>query len=325
MSSDKDKAVKEAISGIEKQFGEGSIVSLGQRVGKPVPCIPTGIHSVDYDVLGIGGFPRGRMCEVLGPESSGKTTLTLHAVAEAQRAGGRAAFVDMEHALDPSWMSKIGCKVDDIIVSQPDNGEQALEIAKQLVESGAFDIVVVDSVAALVPKAELDGEMGDSFMGLHARLMSQATRKLTPGLKASNCALVFINQIREKIGVMFGSPETSPGGRALRFYASVRLDVRRISSIKDGDLAIGNKVKIKSVKNKMFAPFRETEVDLMFERGFDGVGSLLDTAVERKLVDKSGAWYSYKGERLGQGRNGAIAAITERKLIEEIRKGVTSV
>ncbi len=289
---------------IEKQFGKGSVIRLGSQAVQAVPTISTGSISVDF-ALGIGGFPRGRISEIYGPESSGKTTLALQVVAEAQKVGGMAAYIDVEHALDPVYARKLGVDIDNLLVSQPDYGEQALEITNALISSNSIDVLVVDSVAALVPKAELDGEMGDSFMGVHARLMSQAMRKLTGIVNKSNTCLIFINQIREKIGVMFGNPETTTGGRALKFYSSVRCDIRRISAIKDGDVVVGNRTKIKVVKNKMAPPFREAEFDIVFGEGISKEGDLIDLGVEQNLVEKSGAWYSYKGERIGQGRENA--------------------
>ena len=298
---DREKAIEMAVGQIEKQFGKGAIMRLGQNAVTSVANISTGSISIDH-ALGIGGVPRGRVVEIYGPEASGKTTLTLQVVAEAQRHGGTAAFVDAEHALDPTYARKLGVDLDNLLVSQPDNGEQALEIVEMLVRSGGADVVVVDSVAALVPRAELDGEMGDSQVGLQARLMSQALRKLTAVVSKSSTCLIFINQLREKIGVMFGSPETTTGGRALKFYASVRIDIRRIGSIKDGDQVIGNRTRVKVVKNKLAPPFRIAEFDLMFGEGVSREGDLLDLAVERRLVEKSGTWFSYGGERLGQGR-----------------------
>jgi len=300
-SPDRTKAVEVAVSQIERQFGKGSIMKLGDRRSLEVPALSTSSLSVDY-ALGVGGVPRGRIVEIFGPESSGKTTLALHLVAEAQAGGGVAAFIDAEHALDPEYARKVGVNVDDLMVSQPDCGEQALEIAEILIRSGALDVVVVDSVAALVPKAELDGEMGDSFVGLHARLMSQAMRKLTGILAKSNTALVFINQIREKIGVMFGSPETTTGGRALKFYASMRLDIRRIAAITEGEVTIGNRTKLRVVKNKVAPPFRVAEFDILYGEGISREGDLLDLGVAHDVVEKSGAWYSYGDLRLGQGR-----------------------
>src|ERR1700682_2931854 len=290
---------------IEKQFGKGSILRLGSKDAiVPVSVISTGSISL-YAALGVGGVPRGRVCEIYGPESSGKTTISLHVIAEAQKKGGMAAFIDVEHALDPSYARKLGVDVDNLLVSQPDYGEQALEITNALIASGSIDVLVVDSVAALVPKAELDGEMGDSHMGLQARLMSQALRKLTGIVSKSNTCLIFINQIREKIGVMFGSPETTTGGRALKFYSSIRADIRRIAAIKDGDVVTGNRTKVKIVKNKMAPPFREAEFDIIYGEGISREGDLIDLGVAQNLVEKSGSWYSYKGERLGQGRENA--------------------
>ncbi len=298
------QALVSTLGQIEKQFGKGSVIRLGSQAVQAVPSISSGSISVDF-ALGIGGFPRGRISEIYGPESSGKTTLALQVVAEAQKVGGMAAYIDVEHALDPVYARKLGVDIDNLLVSQPDYGEQALEITSALISSGSIDVLVVDSVAALVPKAELDGEMGDSFMGVHARLMSQAMRKLTGMVNKSNTCLIFINQIREKIGVMFGNPETTTGGRALKFYSSVRCDIRRISAIKDGDVVIGNRTKIKVVKNKMAPPFREAEFDIVFGEGISKEGDLIDLGVEKNLVEKSGAWYSYKGERIGQGRENA--------------------
>src|SRR5580698_4558542 len=289
---------------IEKQFGKGSVIRLGAQPVAAVPVISTGSISVDF-ALGIGGFPRGRISEIFGPESSGKTTIALQVVAESQKIGGMAAYIDVEHALDPVYARKLGVDVDNLLVSQPDYGEQALEITNALITSGSIDVLVLDSVAALVPKAELDGEMGDSFMGVHARLMSQAMRKLTGIVSKSNTCLIFINQIREKIGVMFGNPETTTGGRALKFYSSVRADIRRIAAIKDGDVVTGNRTKIKIVKNKMAPPFREAEFDIIYGEGISKEGDLIDLGVAQNLVEKSGAWYGFKGERIGQGRENA--------------------
>jgi recombination protein RecA len=310
---DRAKAVELALAQIEKQFGKGSIVRLGSREALlPIAVISTG--SISFDLaLGVGGVPRGRVTEVFGPESSGKTTITLQIIAEAQRAGGLAAFVDAEHALDPGYAKKLGVDVDNLLVSQPDSGEQALEITEALVRSGAIDVLVVDSVAALVPKAELDGEMGDSHMGLQARLMSQALRKLTGTVSKSRTALIFINQIREKIGVMFGNPETTTGGRALKFYSSVRIDIRRIAAVKEGDTVVGSHTKVKIVKNKVAAPFREAEFDILYGEGISKEGDVLDLAVTHNIVEKSGAWYSYGGERIGQGRENTRAFLKENK------------
>ena len=302
---EKKRAMELAIAQIEKQFGKGSIMKLGTaEIPADVPAIPTGSLGLDL-ALGVGGLPRGRVIEIYGPESSGKTTLMLHTIAEAQRAGGTAAFIDAEHALDLGYAERLGVDTGELLVSQPDTGEQALEITETLVRSGAVDIIVVDSVAALVPRAELEGEMGDAHMGLQARLMSQALRKLTSSISRSQTMVVFINQIRMKIGVMFGNPETTTGGNALKFYASVRLDIRRIESIKDGQDVLGNRVRVKVVKNKMAPPFKQAEFDIMFAEGVSKVGELIDIGVERKLVDKSGAWFSYGGERIGQGRDAA--------------------
>jgi recombination protein RecA len=299
------RALDLALSQIEKQFGKGSILRLGSKDAiVPVSVISTGSISLDA-ATGVGGLPRGRVIEVFGPESSGKTTIALQVIAEAQKAGGIAAFIDVEHALDPAYARKLGVDVDNLLVSQPDYGEQALEITSHLISSGQIDVLVVDSVAALVPKAELDGEMGDSHMGLQARLMSQALRKLTGAVSRSRTCLIFINQIREKIGVMFGNPETTTGGRALKFYASVRLDIRRIAAIKDGDAVVGNRTKVKVVKNKVASPFREAEFDIIYGEGISKEGDLIDQGVAQNLVEKSGSWFSYKGERIGQGRENA--------------------
>jgi recombination protein RecA len=299
------RALDLALSQIEKQFGKGSILRLGSKDAiVPVSVISTGSISLDA-ATGVGGVPRGRVIEVFGPESSGKTTIALQVIAEAQKTGGIAAFIDVEHALDPAYARKLGVDVDNLLVSQPDYGEQALEITSHLISSGQIDVLVVDSVAALVPKAELDGEMGDSHMGLQARLMSQALRKLTGAVSRSHTCLIFINQIREKIGVMFGNPETTTGGRALKFYASVRLDIRRIAAIKDGDVVVGNRTKVKVVKNKVASPFREAEFDIIYGEGISKEGDLLDQGVAQNLVEKSGSWFSYKGERIGQGRENA--------------------
>ena len=313
----KNKAIDIALTQIEKQFGKGSIMRLGDRVDTAgVQSISTGCISFDV-ALGVGGFPKGRVVEIYGPESGGKTTIALHAIAQAQKAGGSAAFIDAEHAMDAAYAKMLGVNTDELLVSQPDNGEQALEIAEVLVRSGAIDILVVDSVAALVPRAELEGEMGDSLPGLQARLMSQALRKLTAIVSKSNTCMIFINQLREKIGVMFGNPETTTGGKALKFYSSIRVDIRRIGSIKDGDLVIGSRTRVKIVKNKMAPPFREAEFDIMYNQGISYEGDLIDQAVDKKLVDKSGAWFSYKGERLGQGRDNAKQFIREHPEIAE--------
>ncbi|MCC6590938.1 MAG: recombinase RecA [Bryobacterales bacterium] len=302
---ERTRALQATLGQIEKQFGKGSIVRLGSKEAViPISTISTGSISVDY-ALGVGGFPRGRINEIFGPESSGKTTIALQVVAEAQKQGGVAAFIDVEHALDPTYAKALGVDVDNLLVSQPDYAEQALEITNSLITSGAVDVLVVDSVAALVPKAELDGEMGDSFMGVQARLMSQAMRKLTGIVSKSKTCLIFINQIREKIGVMFGNPETTTGGRALKFYSSVRADIRRISAIKDGEAVIGNRTKVKIVKNKLAPPFREAEFDILYGQGISREGDLIDLAVQHNIIEKSGAWYSYSGERIGQGRENA--------------------
>src|SRR5271157_1050515 len=329
---DRAKAVELALAQIEKQFGKGSIVRLGSREALlPIAVISTG--SISFDAaLGVGGIPRGRVTEVFGPESSGKTTITLQIIAEAQKLGGLAAFVDVEHALDPAYARKLGVDIDNLLVSQPDSGEQALEITETLVRTGAIDVLVVDSVAALVPQAELDGEMGESHMGLQARLMSQALRKLTGTVSKSRTALIFINQIREKIGVMFGNPETTTGGRALKFYSSVRIDIRRIGAIKDGEQVVGNRTKVKIVKNKTAAPFREAEFDIIYGEGISHEGDLIDLAVNMNLVEKSGSWFSYKSDRIGQGRENAKHFLKENtdireKLEAEVRKalGLTSI
>ncbi len=317
MSDEKTKLLESAIAQIEKQYGKGSIMRLGSRdVLVPVSVISTGAASLDA-ALGVGGFPRGRVVEVFGPESGGKTTLALHVIAEAQKVGGQAAFIDAEHALDPSYARKLGVDVDNLLVSQPDNGEQALEIAETLIRSGGVDIVVVDSVAALVPKAELEGEMGEPQMGLQARLMSQALRKLTAIVSKSRTCLVFINQIREKIGVLFGNPETTTGGRALKFYASIRLDIRRIQAFKEGDRVVGSRTRAKVVKNKVAAPFREAEFDILYGEGISREGDLLDLGVEKGLIEKAGTWVSFAGERLGQGRENARLFLKENPDIRD--------
>ncbi len=324
---ERSRALDLALNQIEKQFGKGSILRLGSKDAiVPVSVISTGSISLDA-ALGVGGFPRGRICEIFGPESSGKTTIALQVIAEAQKAGGIAAFIDVEHALDPAYSRKLGVDIDNLLVSQPDYGEQALEITNHLTSSGQIDVLVVDSVAALVPKAELDGEMGDSHMGVQARLMSQALRKLTGIVSKSRTCLIFINQIREKIGVMFGNPETPTGGRALKFYSSVRLDIRRIAAIKDGDIVVGNRTKAKVVKNKVAAPFREAEFDILYGEGISREGDLLDLAVNNNILEKSGSWFSYKGERIGQGRDNAKQFLKENKdiaakLETEVRKAV---
>ncbi len=307
---DRERAVETAMGQIERQFGKGAIMKLGSRPVMDVPVIPTGSIALNK-ALGVGGLPRGRVIEVFGPESSGKTTLALHAVSECQRQGGIAAFIDAEHALDTVYARKLGVNCDELLVSQPDTGEQALEIADMLVRSGAVDIIVIDSVAALVPRAEIEGEMGDSHMGLQARLMSQALRKLTGTIGKTQTTLIFINQIRMKIGVVFGNPETTTGGNALKFYASVRLDIRRMGAIKDGQEVVGNRTKVRVVKNKMAPPFREAEFDIMYGEGISSTGDLLDMGVLNNVVDKSGAWYSYAGERIGQGRENAKAFLKE--------------
>ncbi|MBI1874792.1 MAG: recombinase RecA [Acidobacteria bacterium] len=323
--SERTKALDIAVSQIEKQFGKGSIMRLGQKGAiAPIDCIPTGAVSLDY-ALGIGGMPRGRVIEIFGPEASGKTTLALQVIAQAQKLGGMAAFVDAEHALDAAYATKLGVELENLLVSQPDNGEQALEIVEVLVRSGGVDVVVVDSVAALVPRAEIEGEMGEAQMGLQARLMSQALRKLTAVVSKSRTCLIFINQLREKIGVMFGNPETTTGGRALKFYSSVRVDIRRIGSIKDGDVVVGGRTRVKIVKNKVAPPFREAEFDVMYGEGISREGDVLDLAVDRKIVDKSGTWFAYSGERLGQGRENAKMFLKEnpdvfRAIEERLRR-----
>jgi recombination protein RecA len=314
--NERKRAIITAVAQMDKQFGKGSVQRLGSRTAQHVMAIPSGSISLDA-ALGVGGFPRGRVIEVFGPESSGKTTLALQVIARAQAAGGTAVFIDAEHALDPGYARRLGVDVDNLLVSQPDYGEQALEITSALVASGAVDAVVVDSVAALVPKAELEGDMGDSHVGLHARLMSQALRKLTGAVSRTNTCLIFINQIREKIGVMFGSPETTTGGRALKFFSSMRVEVRRIGALKDGDLVIGNRTKIKVVKNKLAPPFREVEVDILYGEGISREGDLLDVGVVQNLIEKSGSWYSYQGERIGQGRENARAFLKERPAVRD--------
>lgn len=323
----KSRAIEAALSQIEKQFGKGSVMKLGQKGAVvKVPAIPTG--SIAFDLsMGIGGFPRGRVVEIFGPEATGKTTLALHVIAEAQKQGGQAAFIDAEHALDASYAANVGVDVDNLLISQPDYGEQALEIAEVLVRSGAVDVIVIDSVAALVPKAELEGEMGDAHMGLQARLMSQALRKLTAIVSRSKTCFIFVNQMREKIGFFLGSPETTTGGRALKFYSSMRIDIRRISTIKDGESVVGNKVRVKIVKNKMASPFRTAEFDIIYGEGISKEGDLVDCGVDEGFIEKTGTWYSYKGERLGQGRDNVKKLLKENKelaaeLEREIRKKV---
>lgn len=310
MNNDKAKALAEALGQIEKQFGKGSIMRLGEHSTLDIEAIPTGCLALDI-ALGIGGVPRGRIVEIYGPESSGKTTVALHVVAEAQKKGGTAAFIDVEHALDPSYSKILGVDIEDLIVSQPDTGEQALEIAEALVRSNAVDVIVVDSVAALVPRAEIEGEMGDSHVGLQARLMSQALRKLTGSINKSKCVVIFINQLREKVGIMFGNPETTPGGRALKFYASVRMDIRRIDSIKQGEDVIGNRTRIKVVKNKIAPPFKKAEFDIMYNGGISKEGNIVDVGVNEEIIQKSGAWFSYGDIRLGQGRENAKQYLKE--------------
>ncbi|MDT8449037.1 MAG: recombinase RecA [Wenzhouxiangellaceae bacterium] len=323
MDENRKRALSAALSQIEKQYGKGAIMRMGDNPGsRNVPVVSTGSIGLDL-ALGVGGLPRGRVIEIYGPESSGKTTLTLHAVAEVQKAGGTAAFVDAEHALDPAYAERLGVNVDDLLVSQPDTGEQALEITDMLVRSGAVDIVVVDSVAALTPKAEIEGEMGDSHVGLQARLMSQALRKLTGNIKRTNCMVIFINQIRMKIGVMFGSPETTTGGNALKFYCSVRLDIRRIGALKRGDEAIGNETRVKVVKNKMAPPFRQAVFEILYGEGISREGELIDLGVEHKIINKSGAWYSYGDDRIGQGKDNVRQFLKDNPdMADEIEKKV---
>lgn len=320
--SDKQKALDEALRKIEKQFGKGSVMKLGEEAERKIDTIPSGSLALDV-ALGIGGYPKGRVIEIYGPESSGKTTVALHAIAEAQKLGGQAAFIDAEHALDPNYARALGVNIDELLLSQPDTGEQALEIAEALVRSGAIDVIVVDSVAALVPSAEIEGEMGDAHVGLQARLMSQALRKLSGAINKSKTIAIFINQIREKVGVMFGNPETTPGGRALKFYSSVRLEVRRAETLKQGTDMIGNKTRIKVVKNKVAPPFKQAMVDIMYGEGISRVGEILDIGSELDIVEKSGAWYSYNGERLGQGRENAKQFLVENEaMAEEIHTAI---
>ena len=322
-SEEKMKALDAALAQIEKQYGKGSVMKLGdQAANMGIDVVPTGSLSLDL-ALGLGGMPRGRIIEIYGPESSGKTTVALHVVAEVQKMGGIAGFIDAEHALDPTYAAHIGVDIDNLYISQPDNGEQALEITETMVRSGAVDVIIVDSVAALVPKAEIDGEMGDSHVGLHARLMSQALRKLTGIISKSNCVVIFINQLREKVGVMFGNPETTTGGRALKFYASVRLDVRRIETLKVGGEVVGNRTRVKVVKNKVAPPFKEAEFDIMFGKGISKEGDILDLAVLHDIINKAGAWYSYNGEKIGQGReNTKLYLANNPEVMEEIEQQV---
>jgi len=322
MNENKSKVLEQAIAKIEKQFGKGAIMKLGENVQEKVEVIPTGCLTLDV-ALGIGGIPRGRIIEIYGPESSGKTTVALHLVAEAQKMGGTAAFIDAEHALDPKYARNLGVNIEDLYISQPDTGEQALDICETLVSSGAVDIIIIDSVAALTPKAEIDGEMGDSFIGLQARLMSQALRKLTAVVSKTKTSVVFINQLREKVGVMFGSPETTPGGKALKFYSSIRLDVRRVTTLKDGENSVGNRTRVKVVKNKMAPPFREAEFDIMFGQGISKEGDLVDVAVNYNIVEKSGSWFSYNGDKIGQGKENVKNLLKDNpNLYEEIKEKV---
>lgn len=321
----KEQALQDAIKQIEKQFGKGSVMKLGDRAAVDVDVIPTGSLTLDM-ALGIGGYPKGRIIEIYGPESSGKTTLTLHAIAEVQKQGGTAAFIDAEHAIDPVYARNLGVNIDELILSQPDSGEQGLEIAETLVRSGAIDLVVVDSVAALVPQVELDGEMSDQQMGLQARLMSKALRKLSGVMNKTDCTIIFINQLREKIGVMFGNPETTTGGRALKFYSSVRIEIRKSEAIKNGSEIVGNKVNIKVVKNKVAPPFKATQVDIIYGKGISRDGEVLDLAVEKDIIDKSGAWYAYKGEKIGQGRENAKRYLSEHaEMMNEVTEAIKNI
>lgn len=317
MDANKEKALQAALSQIERQFGKGTVMRMGDSERTAIPCISTGSLGLDI-ALGTGGLPKGRVCEIYGPESSGKTTLTLQVIAEAQRKGGTCAFIDAEHALDPIYAEKLGVNVDDLIISQPDTGEQALEVADMLVRSGAVDVLVVDSVAALTPKAEIEGEMGDHHVGLQARLMSQALRKITGNIKNANCLCIFINQIRMKIGVMFGNPETTTGGNALKFYSSVRLDIRRIGSVKEGDEITGSETRVKVVKNKVAPPFKQTEFQILYGQGINRLGEIIDYGVKLNLIDKAGAWYSYQGEKIGQGKQNAMQYLKERPEVAEL-------
>jgi len=322
MDANKQKALDAALAQIERQFGKGTVMKMGEGQREAIPAISTGSLGLDI-ALGIGGLPRGRVVEIYGPESSGKTTLTLSTIAECQKMGGTAAFIDAEHALDPTYAEKLGVNVDDLIVSQPDTGEQALEVTDMLVRSGAVDIIVVDSVAALTPRAEIEGEMGDSHVGLQARLMSQALRKITGNIKRSNCMVIFINQIRMKIGVMFGSPETTTGGNALKFYSSVRLDIRRIGAVKEGDEVVGSETRVKVVKNKVAPPFRQTEFDILYGHGIYRMGEVIDLGVKHGLVDKAGAWYSYNGDRIGQGKANAARFLADnREMADDIEQKI---
>lgn len=318
--NNKDKALEAALAQIERQFGKGTVMRMGDEPRVAMPSISTGSLGLDV-ALGIGGLPKGRICEIYGPESSGKTTLTLQVIAECQKAGGNAAFIDAEHALDPIYAEKLGVNIDELIVSQPDTGEQALEVTDMLVRSGAIDVLVVDSVAALTPKAEIEGDMGDSHMGLQARLLSQAMRKITGNIKQANCLVIFINQIRMKIGVMFGSPETTTGGNALKFYSSVRLDIRRIGAVKDGDEVVGNETRVKVVKNKVSPPFRQAEFQILYGEGINRLGEVIDLGVKQGLVDKSGAWYAYKGDKIGQGKANAAKFLAENPSIADEIEG----